>query len=156
VILLDKAITGDCSFYSCGVENEASWRERRREAAAAQGAALERRKAEETAKARALLTGFIREMQARGIRPQPLRAPVVGSGTSYRTSITGWYLRRNKSLGVDADGNFYVLGTPANLKARLFGVRILPSDPPLVVGLGARDGESLPLEQLLRMRLDEA
>ncbi|MEU4392481.1 hypothetical protein [Kribbella sp. NPDC023855] len=138
------------------MDSAASWREQRREAAAAQGAALERRKAEETAKARALLAGFVQEMQARGIEPHQLRAPVVGSGTTYRTSITGWYLRRNRSLGVDAEGNFYVLGTPAGLKARLFGVQVLPSDPPLVVGLGARDGESLPLEQLLRMRLDEA
>lgn len=136
--------------------DEARWRERRREAAAAQGAALEQRKAGEIAKARVLLTAFIQEMHERGIEPQPLRAPVVGSGTSYRTPITGWYLRRNRSLGVDAEGNFYVLGTPASLKARLFGVQVLPSDPPLVVGLGARDGESLPLEQLLRMRLDEA
>ncbi|WP_433004406.1 hypothetical protein [Kribbella sp. CA-294648] len=138
------------------MDSAASWREQRREAAAAQGAALERRKAEETAKARVLLDAFIQEMRARGIAPQQLRAPVVGSGTTYRTSITGWYLRRNRSLGVDAEGNFYVLGTPASLKARLFGVQVLPSDPPLVVGLGARDGESLPLEQLLRMRLEEA
>lgn len=138
------------------MESAASWREKRREAAAAQGAALERRKAEETARARELLNAFIQEMRARGIEPHQLRAPVVGSGTTYRTSITGWYLRRNRSLGVDAEGNFYVLGTPASPKARLFGVRVLPSDPPLVVGLGARDGESVPLGQLLRMRLDEA
>jgi hypothetical protein len=79
----------------------------------------------------------------------------VGSGTSYWTGITGWYLRRNRSLGADADGNYYILGTPASLRARLLGVRISPSDPPLTVGLGARDGESMPLEQLLRLRLEE-
>jgi hypothetical protein len=79
----------------------------------------------------------------------------VGSGTSYRTGVTGWYLRRNRSLGADADGNYYILGTPASLRARLLGVRISPSDPPLTVGLGARDGESMPLEQLLRLRLEE-
>ncbi|NEA30548.1 hypothetical protein [Streptomyces sp. SID13031] len=137
------------------MDNEASWRDRRREASAAQGEALQRRKAAETAQARELLAGFIAKMEALGIEPRPLRAPVVGSGASYRTGITGWYLRRNESLAVDADGNFYILGTQSSLRSRLAGVHVLPSDPPLIVGLGARDGESLPLKQLLELRLGE-
>ena len=137
------------------MESEPSWREKRREAAAAQAAALEQRKAAETAKAREQLVEFVREMKARGIEPQPLRATVAGSGASYRTNLTGWYLRRNRTLGADADGNFYILAVPATLKSRLLGVQILPSDPPLIVGLGARDGESMPLKDLLRLRLDE-
>jgi hypothetical protein len=102
------------------------------------------------------LADFVQKIQEQGVEPQPLRAQVVGTGASYRTGIIGWYLRRNRSLGVDPDGNYYILGTPASLKARLFGVRISPSDPPLTVGLGARDGESIPLDQLLRNRLTEA
>jgi hypothetical protein len=137
------------------VDDQVSWRERRREASAVQAAALERRKAAETEQARAKLAEFVRKMEAKGIQPGLLRAPVVGSGASYRTSISGWYLRRNRSLGVDTDGNFYILGVQASLKARLLGVRVSPSDPPLTVGLGARDGESLPLEKLLRLRLEE-
>jgi hypothetical protein len=137
------------------VGNESNWRERRREAAVVHAAALERRKAAETAQARAQLAEFVQRMKARGVEPRPLRAPVVGSGVSYRTDIAGWYLRRNRSLGADADGNYYILGVPASLKARLLGVRISPSDPPLTVGLGARDGESIPLEHLLRLRLEE-
>ncbi|WP_433158617.1 hypothetical protein [Kribbella sp. CA-247076] len=137
------------------MDTEPSWRDKRREASAAHAAALEQRKAAETAQARALLTDFVRQLQARGIEPQPLRAPVAGSSASYRTNVTGWYLRRNRSLGVDADGNFYILATPAGLKSRLAGVRLLPSDPPLTVGLGARDGESMPLRQLLDLRLEE-
>ena len=121
----------------------------------AQAAALERRRAADTQRARGLLAGFIRERTEQGIQPRPLRAPVVGSATSYRTGLTGWYLRRNRSLAVDVDGNFYVLGTPASPKARLFGVRMTPSDPPLIVGLGARDGESIALDELLRLRLRE-
>ncbi|MFC0626432.1 hypothetical protein [Kribbella deserti] len=138
------------------MEQEPSWREKRREAAIAHGAALENQRAAETAQARALLADFVETMTALGIEPVPLRAPVVGSGASYRTGLTGWYLRRNRSLGVDAECNFYVLGTPASLKARLLGVKVLPSDPPLVVGRGARDGESLPLAELLQNRLTEA
>jgi hypothetical protein len=137
------------------VDDQSSWREQRREAAAAHAEALDRRKAAETEQARALLAGFIEKLQAAGIEPQPLRAPVVGSGTSYRTGITGWYLRRNKSLGLDTEGNFYILGVQAGLKPRLLGVRVLPSEPPLIVGLGARDGESLPLKELLGLRLGE-
>ncbi|TDD22937.1 hypothetical protein E1218_18665 [Kribbella turkmenica] len=137
------------------MDTEPSWREKRREASAAHAAALEQRRAAETAQARALLTDFVREVTARGVEPQPLRAPVGGSGGGYRTNVVGWYLRRNRSLGVDREGNFYILATPASLKSRLFGVRLLPSDPPLTVGLGARDGESIPLRQLLALRLEE-
>lgn len=130
-----------------------SWREERRQAAAEHGAALERKRAAEAAQARELLAGFVATMNERGVPPEPLRAQVVGSNASYRTDLTGWYLRRNRSLAVDVDGNFYILGVPASLKARVAGVRVRPSDPPLVVGQGARDGESMPLAELLRLRL---
>jgi hypothetical protein len=131
-----------------------SWREERRQAAAEHAAALERKKAAETAQARALLTDFIATLRERGVQPEPLRAQVVGSNASYRTNLTGWYLRRNRSLAVDIDGNFYILGVPPSLKARVAGVHVQPSDPPLVVGQGARDGESMPLAELLRLRLE--
>ena len=131
-----------------------SWRDERRQAAVEHAAALERRKASETAQARQLLTDFIATLKERGVGPEPLRAQVVGSNTSYRTGLTGWYLRRNRSLAVDVDGNFYILGVPASLKARVAGVRVVASDPPLLVGQGARDGESLPLAELLRLRLE--
>ncbi|MGW7683221.1 hypothetical protein ACWGID_20980 [Kribbella sp. NPDC054772] len=131
-----------------------SWRDERRAAAAEHAAALERKKASETAQARELLTGFIATLKERGVEPEPLRAQVIGSSASYRTNLTGWYLRRNRSLAVDVDGNFYILGVPASLKSRVAGVNVLPSDPPLVVGQGARDGESMPLADLLRLRLE--
>ena len=69
-------------------------------------------------------------MKDKGIQPGLLRAPVVGSGASYRTGITGWYLRRNRSLGVDTDGNFYfwhsALAPPAGKFAINFGRMIDP------------------------------
>lgn len=115
---------------------------------------MERRKAGETAQARELLVGFVQELKTRGVEPEELRAQVVGTGASYRTGVTGWYLKKNRSLGVDLDANFYILGVSASLKSRLTGVRVTPSDPPLDVGRGARDGESMPLAQLLQLRLD--
>jgi len=137
------------------VEDQASWRERRREASVEQAAALERRKAAESAQARELLVGFVRRLRERGVAPEALRAQVIGSGTSYRTGISGWYLRRNRSVAVDTEANFYILGTTASLTARVTGVKVLPSDPPLVVGQGGRDGESIKLADLLEMRSAE-
>lgn len=134
--------------------DQANWRAERREAAAAHAAALEQRQATETAQAREQLVAFVEELKTRRVEPEELRAQVVGSATSYRTGVTGWYLRKNRSLGVDLDANFYILGVPASLKSRLTGIHLTPSDPPLVVGRGARDGESMPLAQLLALRLD--
>jgi hypothetical protein len=137
------------------VDDQTSWRERRREASIEQAAALERRKAADSAQARELLIDFVRELRERGVEPEQLRAPVVGSGTSYRTGIRGWYLRKNRSVGVDTEANFYILGTTASLAARVTGVTLVPSDPPLVVGQGGRDGESIKLADLLEMRRAE-
>jgi hypothetical protein len=131
-----------------------SWRDERREAFAAHAAALERRRTAETKQAQQQLLDFVREMTDRGIRPIPLRARVPDTGATYRTNLTGWYLRRNKSLGASVDGGYCILDVPASLKARLTGVRIEPSDPPLIGGGGARDGESIALQELLRLRID--
>ncbi|WP_026877938.1 hypothetical protein [Jiangella gansuensis] len=130
-----------------------NWRDKRREALAAQAAALERQRDAETAQARRLIADFVTAMTSRGLAPHPLRARSSAGGT-YRTGLTGWYLRRNHALAVGADGEFYVLDVPARLGGRLRGVTVDPSDPPLHVGRGARDGESMPLGDLLRQRLD--
>jgi hypothetical protein len=136
------------------VGEDSNWRDERRAAFAAHAAALDRRKAAETAQARRLLAEFVQEMTNRGIAPTRLRARVPESRATYRTNVIGWYLRRNRSLGVDTDGNFYILDTAASLKSRALGVRMEPAEPPLTVGVGARDGESMPLEQLLNLRLE--
>jgi hypothetical protein len=135
--------------------SRSTWRENRREDLAAQAAALDRRRAAETAQARSLVANFVREMQARGVHPQPLRARVPHTRAAYRTNVVGWYIRRNQSLGVDADANYYVLDTAPSVAARLFGIQLDPADPPLIVGVGARDGESRPLEELLSLSLEE-
>jgi hypothetical protein len=57
-------------------------------------------------------------------------------------------------IAVGTDGGYYVLSVPASLRARITGVTIEPQDPRLIVGEGARDGESVPLKTLLQMRLD--
>lgn len=131
-----------------------NWRDQRREAIEAQAAALARRKGAETEQARALVASFVARMAELGVAPHPLRARVANGRATYRTALTGWYVRRNHSLGVGADGEFYILDVPASVRSRLFGADVAPSDPPLVVGAGARDGESMPLEELLARRAE--
>lgn len=134
--------------------DQESWREERRRAASAHAAELERLRAAEAMEARRLIADFVRQATDRGLRPQQLTArPYSGSGR-YRTGVRGWYLRRDGSIAVGTDGEFYILSVPAGLRARLFGAAVTPQEPPLVVGRGGRDGESMPLAALLRQRLD--
>lgn len=134
------------------MDAEPSWREQRREAFRAHSEALARQKEAETERARGIVADFVAGMTERGVPPHPLRARSAGGGT-YRTALTGWYIRRNHSLAVDPAGRFYILDVPSGLGHRVFGAHVEPSDPPLHVGVGARDGESMPLEALLQLRL---
>lgn len=131
-----------------------SWRDERRAAFIEHQAALERRRAADTARAQELLNDFVATLHDRGVPPVPLRARVNGRSV-YRTGLTGWYLRANRSLAVDTDARFYILDTPASVLGRIRGVDIAPSPPPLQVGVGARDGESMALADLLEKRLQE-
>ena len=137
-----------------GTPRDPDWARRRRDAAQEQVARLDRVRAAETEQARALLAQFVREAQDRGLRTVPLKARAMNGRALYRTGLTGWYLRRNGSLAVDEDGSFYVMSAPTSVAARLRGTTLRPSDPPLVVGAGGRDGESVPLADLLAMRLE--
>jgi hypothetical protein len=136
------------------VASDQGWQERRRDAAAEHAATLDRRRAAETAQAREQLARFVDAARERGLRTTPLRARSYNGRSTYRTGLSGWYLKKNGSLGVDTDGRFYVLSATTSLRSRVTGVTVPASDPPLAVGVGARDGESMPLADLLRIRLD--
>src|SRR3954469_6119324 len=135
-------------------EDLSAWQANRREAAAEHAAAFERSRAAESQQAQQLIARFVDEAREHGLQPGPLKARSRTGGATYRTDITGWYLKRNGSVGVDTEGRFYVLSAPASLRSRFTGVTVTPSDPPLVVGVGGRDGESMPLDELLRLRLE--
>ena len=135
-------------------EDAGAWRQRRGEAAEARAAAAERERRREHDRARELLAGFVAELQRLGVAPVDLHA--VAGGARYRTGLRGWYLKRDGSLAVTTDGEYYVTTVAPSVRGRLLGVRLLPSDPPLQVGRGARDGESVELVVLLRQRLAEA
>lgn len=134
-------------------QDAAAWREQRTEAASEHRAALERRLAAESAQARAMIAEFVREAEARGVAPVPLRARSHDGRRRYRTPLTGWYLRRNQSVAVGTDGEFYILSVPPSLRALATGASPEPSDPPLILGKGARDGESIDLSEALSRAL---
>ena len=89
-----------------------------------------------------------------GIPAAPLAVRRPGRRRRTRTDRTGWYLRRDHSLAVTEQGDFLVLTRPLPWHAGLGGpVPVPASDPPLVVGRGGRDGDSIDLAELLRRRL---
>jgi hypothetical protein len=107
----------------------------------------------ESRQAQVLIDRFVADANARGIAPQPLRATLY-TGQSVKTDKIGWYLRKNQSLAIGDDCSYYILTVPGGLRERLSGVKLKASSPPLVVGKGARDGESGDLAEFLRWRLE--
>ncbi len=130
-------------------EDPQAWAQRRTEAAASQAARLQRAEHRENEAAAALLEDFARAAGAAGLRPEPLRARDLSGRGSYRTDVSGWYLRRDRSAAVDEQGRFYLLRTTGGLLGHLRGVRLEPSPAPLVLGRGGRDGDSVDLVEAL-------
>ncbi|QKE84624.1 hypothetical protein [Arthrobacter sp. NEB 688] len=101
-----------------------------------------------------MVAEFAEAMRAAGVEPIRLRAhPYSGSGT-LRTDVEGWYVRRDHRAAVGADGRWYVLVVAPSLRGRLTGIHVEPTDAPLQVGAGGRDGDSVALDVLLRLRLE--
>jgi len=134
---------------SSSSDDAAAWREQRREAAAAHADALVRKQQAESARARVMIAEFVARARTEGPAPVPLRAHASSGGARYKTPLVGWYLRVDETVAVDVEGEFYVLRAVPSLAARLRGVTPAPSDPPLVLGAGGRDGESLDLRDAL-------
>lgn len=84
-----------------------------------------------------------------GLPAEPLLVRGYGGRGSARTGTQGWYLRRDRTLGVGRDGSFYLLTAPLTLRERIAGVKLVPVPPPLVLGAGGRDGESIELADAL-------
>jgi hypothetical protein len=131
-----------------------AWQQKRRDAADERLAALDRRKSAESRQADEHVAAFVEQARARNLPTARLRAGSLSGRTTYRTALEGWYLKRNRTLAIGVDGNFYILSAPASLTARITGVVVHPSDPPLIVGAGGRDGESMPIAELLAARLE--
>jgi hypothetical protein len=116
--------------------------------------AQRRRSEQESAQAQVLVDRFVARATEIGLPTEELTARPWSGGGRYRTGIVGWYLRRDRSVGVDPDGRYYQLVVAPERFGRWRTVRVSPSPPPLQVGRGARDGESVALDALLEMRLE--
>lgn len=132
---------------------DSSWSDARGDAALRKAEALARREAGESRQAAELIALFVADAQAAGITPEVLTARSYDGGSRYRSNVTGWYLKHDRSVGVDADGEFYVLTAPARFLSRFTGATVAPSPPPLELGKGGRDGESMPIATALAKRL---
>lgn len=116
-------------------------------------ARLERQRQAESAQAAAMVKTFATQAKAAGIDATRLTARPYSGRTPLKTDVVGWYIKRDCSVGVSVAGDFYVLLAAGGWSARLKGVHLEPSDPPLELGRGARDGESMPIDKALAIRL---
>lgn len=136
-----------------GGDDPVSWAEQRRFAIDRHAEANARREATEAEQARALIGRFVADARAMGLPTVPLVARPYGGRSRYRTGLQGWYVHPNQLMAVAGDGGFYRLAVPPSLRSLLFGVHVEPEQPRLVIGEGGRDGESIPLHDLLLRRL---
>lgn len=125
------------------------WAAQRSTAAAEHLARLEARQDAEHRQAEAHLASFAAAARKRGLEAERLKVRGYVGSRSARTPRWGWYLRKDKKAGIDIDGNFYHLVGPLGVRDMLQGVTPAPSRPPLVLGVGGRDGDSVALADAL-------
>lgn len=135
--------------------NEDVAKRRAQRAASAQShlEAQQRQAEQESARAQVLVDRFVAHAKEAGIAAEELTAKPWSGRSRYRTGVVGWYLKRDHSVGVSTDGDYYVLVVAPERLGRWRGVTVAPTPAPLQVGRGARDGESMALDQLLELRL---
>ncbi|GAA1868337.1 hypothetical protein [Myceligenerans crystallogenes] len=126
-----------------------SWAEQRTEAARLQAERLRERQDVEHARAEAMLARFARAAREAGLATEPLVVVGYGGRGRARTPLRGWYLRTDRTAAVSDDGAFYVLTAPLSLLDRVRGVHPEPRRPPLVLGAGGKDGDSIELAAAL-------
>ena len=127
----------------------ADWAAQRTEAAHEHERRLAQRRQAEVDRARQMLHTFAAAARAADLPTEPLVVKGYGSRGSARTPLRGWYLRVDRTAALTPDGQFYVLTAPLTAWERLRGTRPEPADPPLVLGAGGKDGDSIPLVDAL-------
>jgi hypothetical protein len=96
-----------------------------------------------------MLRTFVAAAGRAGLAPERLRVQSYDGRSTARTGLTGWYLRGDRTVAVGTDGRFYVLTARLSALDRLRGTTVPPEDPPLVIGAGGKDGDSLALTAAL-------
>src|SRR5699024_7103382 len=103
-------------------------------------------------RARRLLVAFA-DVAREHLPAHPLRVLGYGGRGSARSGLSGWYLRGDRTSGLSTDGDFYVLPAPLPLRERFAGIELTPTPPPMVLGAGGKDGESIDLPEALERLL---
>ena len=95
------------------MSDEAAQRRAERAARASSHVDAQRRRDEqESAKAQVLVDRFVEQATRAGLPTEELTARPWSGGGRYRTGIVGWYVRRDRSIGVSVDGGYYLLVVP--------------------------------------------
>ncbi len=134
--------------------SDASEKAERAEAADYHVAEQRRRDERESRKAQVFVDQFVTQAQERQLATEPLTARPWSGGGRYKTDVVGWYLRRDRAIGVDVEGRYYVLVVPPERFGRWRTVHVEPTPPPLQTGKGGRAGDSVALAALLALRLE--
>lgn len=102
----------------------------------------------ESEQARKLIDAFMGKVQTADLPPVELRARTL-DGHIVKTDQRGWYIRNDHTVAIGTDGKYYQLTVAGGFLARVQGVRLKPTPPPLVVGRGGKDGETGDLKDFL-------
>ncbi|PUB26272.1 hypothetical protein C8K30_106361 [Promicromonospora sp. AC04] len=129
--------------------SDGEWSRQRAEAVRVQAERLAARQDAEHTRAEAMLRDFVAAAKTAGLAPEDLQVQGYGGRGTARTGLKGWYLRVDRTAGVSTDGDFYVLTAPVSLLDRVRGIRPDARRPPLILGAGGKDGESVPLADAL-------
>lgn len=108
----------------------------------------------EAVAAQTLINEFIAATAERGLQPEPLKA-VLMDGSRVKSDQVGWYLNKARTMAITPEGRFVQLLTTGGRLSRFTGVKLSPSQPPLVIGRGGRDGETGDLKDFLARALDD-
>jgi len=132
------------------VSNNDSWVAQRTHAAAIQASRLAARQDAEHTRAEALLAKFLPIVTAHGPAPVDLMVQGYGGVGLAPTHLKGWYLRNNRTCALGTDGKFYVLIAPlSRFHPKWRKIKIAPSRPPLIIGEGGKDGDTIELSESL-------
>ena len=126
------------------------WAAQRTQAAAIQASRLAQRQDAEHRRAEAQLDAFLPVVKAYGPAPVDLIVQGYGGVGEARTNLKGWYLRNNRTCALGTDGKFYVLIAPLNrFHPPFLKIKVAPTRPPMIIGEGGKDGDSIDLSDAL-------
>lgn len=140
----DDAAQFETESTSTSGPGDSDWAASRRRAAMQRARMLQEHQDAEHAQACRIVGLFLRVAREEGLEDVPLRVRGYAGGSA-RTPLHGWYLRADEKVGIDTEGNYYVLSMPLSLRHRLRGVRPESQPVPMTIGEGGRDGDIVPL-----------